>query len=135
MADPDSQFTGHVVGVVQMVGGALEIALGAGGLAAPTGVTQVGGVILIAHGADTFLAGFRSIYYGQVSSTYRPPPGEPAVEGPLKAPPAVIVRWTRKSVRSRVKASRATGVVPSEMLKPAAWAFRLATNTISGMLL
>jgi hypothetical protein len=70
MADPDSQFTGHVVGVVQMVGGALEIALGAGGLAAPTGVTQVGGVILIAHGADTFLAGFRSIYYGQVSSTY-----------------------------------------------------------------
>jgi hypothetical protein len=70
MADSDSQSTGRIVGAIQMVGGALEIALGAGGVAAPTGVTQVGGVILIAHGADTFLAGFRSMYYGEVSTTY-----------------------------------------------------------------
>ena len=53
----------------QVAGGALEIALGAGGLAAPTGVTQVGGVILIAHGSDTLIAGFRSIWTGDVQST------------------------------------------------------------------
>jgi hypothetical protein len=70
MADPDNHTTGHVVGAIQMVGGVLEIALGVGGVAAPTGITQVGGVILIAHGADTFLAGFRSMYYGEVSNTY-----------------------------------------------------------------
>src|SRR5665213_2385058 len=70
MADSDSETTARVVGVVQMAGGALEIALGAGGMAAPTGVTQVGGAILIVHGADTFLAGFRSIYHGQVATTF-----------------------------------------------------------------
>ena len=60
---------GRVVGVVQMAGGALEIALGAGGVATPTGITQVGGVILIAHGADTFVAGFRSVLSGQVQQS------------------------------------------------------------------
>jgi hypothetical protein len=59
-----------VVGVIQVAGGALEIALGAGGVATPTGVTPVGGVILIAHGADTFIAGFRSIYSGQVQQSF-----------------------------------------------------------------
>jgi hypothetical protein len=59
----------RVVGVIQMAGGALEIALGIGGVATPTGVTQVGGVILIGHGADTFIAGFRSIYYGEVKQS------------------------------------------------------------------
>jgi hypothetical protein len=63
-------FRVRVVGTVQMVGGALEIALGAGGVAAPTGVTQVGGVILIAHGADTFVAGFRSILSGEVQQSF-----------------------------------------------------------------
>src|SRR5260370_16223726 len=59
-----------VVGVIQMAGGTLEIALGAGGVATPTGVTQVGGVILIAHGADTFVAGFRSIFSSQVQQSF-----------------------------------------------------------------
>ncbi len=35
----------------------------------PTGVTQVGGVILIAHGSDTFVAGFRTLWTGQVQSS------------------------------------------------------------------
>jgi hypothetical protein len=65
----DSGFRGHFVGVVQVVGGALEIALGAGGVVVPSGVTQVGGVILIGHGADTVIAGFRSIYSGQVQQS------------------------------------------------------------------
>lgn len=61
---------GRVVGVIQMAGGALEIALGAGAFATPTGVTQVGGVILIAHGSDTFIAGFRSIWSDQVQQSF-----------------------------------------------------------------
>jgi hypothetical protein len=59
-----------VVGALQMAGGGLEIALGAGAAAAPTGVTQVGGVILIAHGADTVVAGFRSIRSGEAKTTF-----------------------------------------------------------------
>lgn len=63
-------FGARTVGVVQMVGGALEIALGVGGVATPTGITQVGGVILITHGADTFVAGFRSIFTGEVQRSF-----------------------------------------------------------------
>ncbi len=66
----DGGFRGHFVGVVQVVGGALEIALGAGGVVVPSGITQVGGVILIGHGADTIVAGFRSIYSGQVQQSF-----------------------------------------------------------------
>jgi hypothetical protein len=54
--------TGRIVGVIQVVGGGLEVALGVGAVGLPTGVTQVGGVILIGHGADTVIAGFRSLY-------------------------------------------------------------------------
>jgi hypothetical protein len=36
----------------------------------PSGITQVGGVILIGHGADTIVAGFRSIYSGQVQQSF-----------------------------------------------------------------
>ncbi|MBR0641345.1 DUF4225 domain-containing protein [Plastoroseomonas hellenica] len=71
ISQPSAGSFGSVVtGVLQMVGGGLEIALGAGGVAAPTGVTQVGGVILIAHGADTVVAGFRSITSGEVKSSF-----------------------------------------------------------------
>lgn len=74
MADPQEAaatgaFRARVVGSVQILGGALEIALGAGGIATPTGVTQVGGVILIAHGSDTLIAGFRSILTGEVQQS------------------------------------------------------------------
>jgi hypothetical protein len=57
------------VGVVQVVGGAVEVTLGAGATAVPAGVTQVGGVILIAHGTDTMVAGFRSIWTGHTTKT------------------------------------------------------------------
>ena len=67
---PTGGFRPWAVGLMQMAGGGLEILLGAGGVATPTGVTQVGGVILIAHGADTFNAGFRSIHSGQVQRSF-----------------------------------------------------------------
>ena len=67
---PTGGFRPWAVGLMQMAGGGLEILLGAGGVATPTGVTQVGGVILIAHGADTFIAGFRSIHSGQVQRSF-----------------------------------------------------------------
>jgi len=59
------------IGILQVVGGGLEIAAGAAGIAAPTGVTQVLGVVAVAHGADTVWAGLRTIYDGnQVQQTY-----------------------------------------------------------------
>jgi len=68
--DAEGGSASRLVGAIQLIGGGLEIALGVGAVGAPTGVTQVGGVILIAHGADTMVAGFRSLWNGQVSHTY-----------------------------------------------------------------
>ncbi|HLG61748.1 MAG TPA: SpvB/TcaC N-terminal domain-containing protein [Ktedonosporobacter sp.] len=58
------------IGVLQVVGGGLEIAVGVGGEALPTGVTQVLGVVAIAHGGDTAWAGLRTIWTGEVQKTY-----------------------------------------------------------------
>lgn len=69
-AAPGSGHGGHLVGAIQVVGGVLEVALGVGGVAVPAVVTQVGGVILIAHGTDTIVAGFESMWSGDVHSTY-----------------------------------------------------------------
>jgi len=56
----------RIAGTLQVVGGALEVALGVGGVAVPTGVTTVGGIILIAHGSDTIIAGFRTLWSGEI---------------------------------------------------------------------
>lgn len=71
----------RLVGVVQVVGGSLEVTLGSGMMAAPTGITQVGGVILIAHGGDTIVAGFRSIWTGQLQSSGTQQLGAAAARG------------------------------------------------------
>jgi len=57
----------RLVGAVQIIGGALEVALGAGGVAIPEPATTVGGIILIAHGSDTIIAGFRTLTSGQIT--------------------------------------------------------------------
>jgi hypothetical protein len=60
----------RLVGALQLVGGVLEVGLGIGGVAVPSGVTQVGGVILIAHGSDTIIAGFRTLWDGEVKQSF-----------------------------------------------------------------
>jgi hypothetical protein len=57
----------RLVGAVQVIGGALEVALGVGGVAVPTPATTVGGIILIAHGSDTIIAGFRTLTSGEIT--------------------------------------------------------------------
>jgi hypothetical protein len=57
----------RAAGVFQVVGGVLEVALGIGGVAVPEPATTAGGVILIAHGADTIIAGFRTLWSDQVT--------------------------------------------------------------------
>lgn len=57
----------RLVGAVQIIGGALEVALGAGGVVIPEPATTVGGIILIAHGSDTIIAGFRTLSSGQIT--------------------------------------------------------------------
>ena len=60
----------RLVGALQLVGGVLEVGLGVGGVAVPSGVTTVGGVILIAHGTDTIVAGFRTLLEGEVRHSF-----------------------------------------------------------------
>ncbi len=62
-------FTARAVGAIQIIGGGLEVALGVGGIVMPEPATTVGGVILIAHGSDTIVAGFRSLWYGEVQES------------------------------------------------------------------
>lgn len=68
MADGD--FTARAVGAIQIIGGGLEVALGVGGVVVPEPATTVGGVILVAHGTDTIVAGFRSLWYGEVHESF-----------------------------------------------------------------
>lgn len=57
----------RATGAIQVVGGVMEVALGVGGVVAPEPATTVGGVILIAHGSDTIIAGFRTLWSGEVT--------------------------------------------------------------------
>jgi hypothetical protein len=78
MADELSPVWARAVGGLQILGGGLEVAFGVGGLAAPTGVTQVGGIILVAHGGDTVIAGFRTLWHGRVERSFTEQAGEQA---------------------------------------------------------
>ncbi|KFZ01485.1 hypothetical protein V500_00751 [Pseudogymnoascus sp. VKM F-4518 (FW-2643)] len=57
-------------GVLTVLGGAAEIAVGTAGVATPTGVTQVLGVVAITHGLDTTWAGVKQVYTGEEPNTY-----------------------------------------------------------------
>lgn len=68
MGDADEQlvrsaWTARAVGVLQVLGGALEAAGGVGLVLVPepTFLTKAGGTILIAHSADSIVAGLHSI--------------------------------------------------------------------------
>jgi len=76
----------RLAGALQVVGGAMEVALGIGGVAVPEPATTVGGVILIAHGSDTIIAGFRTLWSGEVTYSLTQTGATMASEG-LGAPP------------------------------------------------
>jgi len=70
--EPPSFWQRHgtrIIGGLQVVGGALEIAAGVAGLAAPTGVTQVLGTVAVVHGADTLSTGLTTLWTGKVQET------------------------------------------------------------------
>ncbi|RYN16671.1 hypothetical protein AA0112_g12390 [Alternaria arborescens] len=66
----ESDWLNRVTGALTVVGGALEIAVGVVGIAAPTGVTQVLGVVAVAHGADTTWAGLKQVWTGEQQKTW-----------------------------------------------------------------
>jgi len=98
-------FGARAVGVIQIVGGGLEVALGVGGVVTPEPLTTVGGVILVAHGTDTIVAGFRSLVYGQVQESLTQQ-GAQAAAGALGASP-------QTSRRIGIGVDIATGLGPS----------------------
>lgn len=57
----------RIAGAFQVVGGIMEISLGAGAVVVPEPATTIGGVILVAHGTDTLIAGFRTLWSGEVT--------------------------------------------------------------------
>jgi RHS repeat-associated protein len=69
-AGTEASWWNRAVGVATAVGGALEIAAGAAGLAAPTGVTQVLGAVAVVHGADTLWTGLKQAYTGEEQKTF-----------------------------------------------------------------
>jgi hypothetical protein len=76
MEDHDARTAGwawgaRAVGVLQVLGGALEAAGGVGLLLVPepTFLTKAGGMVLIGHSADSISAGLRSIWYRAVQET------------------------------------------------------------------
>ncbi|MBA2937207.1 insecticidal toxin complex protein [Paenibacillus sp. CGMCC 1.16610] len=70
-SDPDGRgaWLNRGIGLLQVVGGVMEISAGSAGVAAPTGVTQVLGVVAIIHGIDTAATGIRTIVSGEVQHT------------------------------------------------------------------
>lgn len=66
-----SAWVGRAIGVLQVLGGALEAAGGVGLLLVPepTFLTKAGGTILVGHSADTLAAGLQSIWSGAVQRT------------------------------------------------------------------
>lgn len=77
MSDVEEQvamnaWVGRAVGVLQVLGGALEAAGGVGLVLVPepTFLTKAGGTILIAHSADTIVAGLQSIWTGAIQQSY-----------------------------------------------------------------
>jgi RHS repeat-associated protein len=70
LAGTETSWWNRAMGAATAVGGALEIAAGAAGLAAPTGVTQVLGAVAVVHGADTAWAGLKQAWTGEEQKTY-----------------------------------------------------------------
>jgi hypothetical protein len=61
--------TPRVVGAVQIVGGAAEMAVGVAGVVAPEPLTSAGGALLYVHGADTFSTGLETWRTEEVQDT------------------------------------------------------------------
>lgn len=76
----------RAVGAIQVIGGGIEVALGVGGIVLPEPATTVGGVILVAHGGDTVIAGFRTLWSGEVTRSLTQS-GAEATAGALGASP------------------------------------------------
>jgi hypothetical protein len=71
----------RLAGTLQVVGGAMEVALGIGGVVVPEPATTVGGIILIAHGSDTIIAGFRTLWSEEVTHSLTQTGATMAAEG------------------------------------------------------
>lgn len=100
----------RLVGGIQVIGGGLEIALGVGGIVLPEPATTVGGVILVAHGADTVVAGFRTLWHGEVQHSYTQQLGTAAARGLGASPQTARGVGTAVDIAAGVGPGLAIGV-------------------------
>ncbi|WP_019013112.1 hypothetical protein [Elioraea tepidiphila] len=113
MSDPGQNGTSwgsRLVGGIQVIGGGLEIALGVGGIVLPEPATTVGGVILVAHGADTVVAGFRTLWHGEVQHSYTQQLGTAAALGLGASPQTARGIGTAVDIAAGVGPGMAIGV-------------------------
>ncbi len=100
----------RLVGGLQLIGGGLEVALGVGGIILPEPATTVGGIILVAHGTDTVVAGFRTLWYGEVQGTLTQQAGAAAARGLGASPQTARMVGTGVDLAAGVGPSLALGV-------------------------
>ncbi|MCH9675441.1 MAG: hypothetical protein K0U93_28650, partial [Gammaproteobacteria bacterium] len=112
MADElqSSALVTRAIGAMQVVGGGLEILLGAGGIVLPEPATTVGGVILVAHGGDTVIAGFRTLWSGETTRSFTQQGGEAAAIALGAGPDAARQIGTGVDIAAGVGPSLAIGV-------------------------
>ena len=111
MGDPEgSSWTTRAVGAIQIIGGGLEMALGVGGIVLPEPATTVGGVILVAHGSDTVIAGFRTLWSGEVTRSFTQQGGEAAALALGAEPETARYVGTGVDIAAGVGPSLAIGV-------------------------
>jgi hypothetical protein len=100
----------RLVGGLQVIGGGLEVALGVGGIVVPEPATTVGGIILVAHGTDTVIAGFRTLWYGEVQATLTQQGGTAAARALGASPETARRVGTGVDLAAGVGPSLAVGV-------------------------
>lgn len=105
-----SSWMTRAVGAIQIIGGGLEMALGVGGIVLPEPATTAGGVILVAHGSDTVIAGFRTLWSGEVTRSFTQQGGEAAALALGASPETARHVGTGVDIAAGVGPSLAIGV-------------------------
>ena len=110
MAESESSWATRAVGAIQVIGGGLEVALGVGGIVLPEPATTVGGVVLVAHGGDTVIAGFRTLWSGEVTRSLTQQGGEAAAAALGASPETARTIGTGVDIAAGIGPSVAIGI-------------------------
>ncbi len=101
----------RAVGGIQVLGGGLELVLGASMSVVPEPLTTAGGLILVVHGSDTIIAGFRTLWHGEVKESFTQQGTSAAAEGLGASKKAANIIGTGVDIAAGVVPSLSTSVL------------------------